>query len=142
MLLLDVNVLVGAQRNDSSPRSQVMREWLEEALTGHRVIGLSEFALSAMVRIVTHPRIFEQPTTPSQALAFADALIGAPQASVVRPGARHWAVFAALVSDHRLRGNDVPDASYAALAIEHGATLVTADRGFRRFDVPVLDPTS
>lgn len=31
------------------------------------------------------------------------------------------------------RGNLVPDAFLAALAIEHRATLVTSDRGFARF---------
>lgn len=142
MLLLDVNVLVGAQRNDASPHSRTMRRWLENALTTHTLIGVSELALSAMVRLVTHPRVFEQPSAPSEALAFADALIAAPQTSIVRPGARHWPIFADLVSQHRLRGNDIPDAYYAALALEHGATMVSADRGFRRFDIRVLDPTA
>lgn len=142
VLFLDVNVLVGAQRNDDAPHSRIMRAWLEQALTGHRTLGVSELALTAMVRIVTHPRVFEEPSSPSQALAFADALLAAPQVAVVRPGSRHWSLFRDLVATHRLRGNDVPDAFYAAVALEHGATIVTADRGFSRFDVPVLDPTA
>lgn len=142
MLLLDVNVLVGAQRNDESPHSREMRRWLDEALTAHQPIGVSELALSAMVRIVTHPRVFTHPSTPSEAIAFADALLAAGQVSIVRPGARHWPIFTGLVLEHRLRGNDVPDAYFAAVALERGATMVTADQGFRRFGVPILDPTT
>jgi toxin-antitoxin system PIN domain toxin len=142
VLLLDVNVLVGAQRNDDSPHSRTMRTWLDAALAGHEAVGVSELALSAMVRIVTHPRVFECPSKPAEALAFAEALLAAPQASVVRPGARSWQIFADLVAQHRLRGNDVPDAYYAALALEQGATVVTADRGFARFSVHTSDPTA
>ncbi|WP_072312856.1 TA system VapC family ribonuclease toxin [Agrococcus sp. Marseille-P2731] len=142
MLFLDVNVLVGAQRADDAPHSKPMRAWLEGALAGHEAIGVSELALSAMVRIVTHPRVFEQPSTPAQALAFAEALLASPQVVVVRPGARHWQIFSELVAERRLRGNDVPDAYYAAVALEQGATVVTADRGFARYDVRTLDPTA
>ena len=142
MLFLDVNVLVGAQRNDDAPHSATMRHWLEDALAGHRPVGVSELALSAMVRICTHPRVFQQPSTPAEAIAFAQALLEAPRAAVVRPGPRHWSIFRDLVTTHRLRGNDVPDAYYAALAREHGATMVTADRGLQRFGLPLLDPTT
>lgn len=142
MLLLDVNVLVGAQRNDDSPLARDMRGWLERALAGHEPIGVSELALSAMARIVTHPRVFERPSAPVEALAFADALLGSSRVSVVRPAARHWAIFAELVTGQRLRGSEIPDAYYAAIALEQGATVVTADRGFRRYGVRLLDPTA
>jgi len=142
MLFLDVNVLVGAQRNDESPRARVMRQWLEHALTGHEAIGVSELALSAMIRIVTHPRVFERPSAPAEALAFADALLASSRVAVVRPAARHWSIFAELVAGQRLRGNEIPDAYYAAIALEQGATVVTADREFRRYGVRVLDPTA
>ncbi|MFT4264616.1 MAG: PIN domain-containing protein [Nocardioides sp.] len=141
MLFPDVNVLVGAQRNDDSPHARTMRTWLEGALAGHEPVGVSELVLSGMIRIVTHPRVFAQPSTPSQALAFVDALIASPAVRVVRPAVRHWEIFAALVGDLRLRGNDVSDAYLASLATEQGATVVTADRGFGRFAVKVLDPT-
>lgn len=140
MLFCDVNVLVGAQRNDASPHAKAMRAWLVTALDGHEQVGISELVMSAMVRIVTHPRIFEQPSTPDQALAFAHSLLAAPNVTVVRAGARHWGIFADLVHQHRLRGNDVPDAYLAALALEQGAVIVTADRGFHRFGTRTLDP--
>jgi toxin-antitoxin system PIN domain toxin len=141
VLFLDVNVLVGAQRNDDSPHAHQMRSWLDQALGGHEPIGVCELALSAMVRIVTHPRVFQHPTTPAQAIEFANALLAAPRVVSVRPAGRHWPIFAELVSAQRLRGNDVPDAYYAAIALELGATVVTADRAFARYGVRTLDPT-
>jgi hypothetical protein len=47
--------------------------------------------------------------------------------------ASHWSIFRDLVASHRLRGNDVPDAYLAAIALEAGATMATLDRGFARF---------
>jgi toxin-antitoxin system PIN domain toxin len=69
-----------------------------------------------------------------EALAFVEVLRGAPNHVAVEPGPRHWAVFAGLCRSSEARGNVVPDAYLAALAIERGATMSTADRGFARFD--------
>jgi toxin-antitoxin system PIN domain toxin len=66
-------------------------------------------------------------------LAFCAAVLDAPSAVPVRPGVRHWPIFAGLCHDVGARGNLVPDAYLAALALEHGATWVTTDRGFARF---------
>lgn len=139
MLLCDVNVLVHAQRNESG-EDGVARQWLEDALNAHEAVGVSELVLSAMTRIVTHPRVFAEPSRPIEAIAFADAVLEAPAASVVRPGARHWAIFRDLVTDGRLRGNDVPDAYLAAIALEAGARMVTRDSGFKRFGLQTVNP--
>lgn len=142
MLFCDVNVLVGAQRNDESPGAAQMRAWLRQALTGHEAVGIAEFVLSAMVRIVTNGRIFTQPSAPREAIDFAEALLAAPAVQTVRPGERHWPIFADLTREHRLRGNAVQDAYLAAIALEQGATMVTADRGMARFGIRTLDPTT
>jgi predicted nucleic acid-binding protein len=51
----------------------------------------------------------------------------------VAPGRRHWAIFDRLCREIGAKGNVVPDAYLAAIALEVGAELVTADRGFGRF---------
>lgn len=141
MLFLDVNIVLSAFRFEASAQNGEMLAWLETRLSGHEPIGISEQALSSVVRISTNPRVFEQPSTPDEAIAFTDALLAAPAARVVRPGARHWSIFRELVSTLRLRGNDIPDAYLASLAMEHGATFVTRDRGFRRFEkLKTIDP--
>ena len=132
MLLADVNAFIYAHRPES-PRADEHRAWLEEALTGPEPFGVSELVLSAFLRIVTNHRVYREPSPPPVALSFCAAVLEAPAALPVRPGERHWPIFSGLCRDLGARGNVVPDAYLAALAIEHGATWVTTDRGFARF---------
>jgi hypothetical protein len=85
------------------------------------------------VRVTTHPRIFKTPTPITDALAFADTLRDQPNAVVVGPGARHWTIFERLCEAADVRGNLVPDAYLAALAIESGSDWVSTDRDYARF---------
>jgi toxin-antitoxin system PIN domain toxin len=132
VLLADVNLYVYAFRPDSE-NHQHHRSWLTSQLSGYEPFGVSEMVLSSFVRIVTNSRIFRRPDTPEAALAFCDAVLDTPAAVRVRPGPRHWEIFGDLCRSTRARGNAVPDAYLAALALEHGATLATHDHGFRRF---------
>ena len=74
-----------------------------------------------------------EPSPLSSALAFVDALLNQPNAVVLRPGARHWAIFSSLCRAAEARGNLVADAYHAALAIEHGCEWITTDRDYARF---------
>ena len=132
MLLADVNAYIYAHRPES-PRADEHRAWLEQALTGPEPFGVSELVLSAFLRIVTNHRVYREPSPPRAALSFCAAVLEAPAALPIRPGERHWPIFSGLCRDLGARGNVVPDAYLAALAIEHGATWVTTDRGFARF---------
>ena len=132
MLLVDVNTLVYAHRPES-PQATEHREWLESSLGGAEPFGVSELVLSSFLRIVTNHRIYREPTPPDQALAFCAAVLDAPSAVPVRPGPRHWRIFAGLCATVQARGNLIPDAYLAALAVEQGATWVTTDHGFARF---------
>jgi toxin-antitoxin system PIN domain toxin len=132
MLLADVNVYVYAHRRESE-RHEEYRSWLEERLIGMEPFGVSELVLSAFMRIVTNHRIYKDPTHPDSALDFCMAVLGAPAAVAIRPGERHWPIFSGLCVVTGARGNAVPDAYMAALAIEHGATWATLDQGFARF---------
>ena len=132
MVCPDVNVLVYANRLDSEDHERY-RDWLLEVANGDEAYGLSDLVLSGFLRIVTHPRIFNQPTSLVDALAFADALRSRPNRVVLAPGPRHWGIFADLCRRADVRGNRVPDAYFAALAIETGSEWITADHGFSRF---------
>lgn len=141
MLFLDVNILVYALRPDASERARMAAEWLTPRLYGHESLGISELVLASMVRIVTNHRAFSNPSSADQCMEFAQALLDAPAAITVRPGPRHWPIFRELVTAHRLRGSDVPNAYLASLAMEHGASMVTLDRGFARFEgLRTVDP--
>ena len=132
MLLPDVNVLVYAHREDS-PDHERYRTWMEAMADGPARFALSDLVLSGFVRVVTHPRVFDRPSTVAEALAFADELRARPQRVTVAPGARHWSIFVDLCERGGAKGNLVLDAYHAALAIESGSEWITTDRGFARF---------
>lgn len=132
MILPDVNILVHAFRADSEDHD-LCRSWLEEAVNGEPRFGLSPLILSSVIRIATHPKIFRQPSTRSESFGFCDALRSRPNCVLVRPGTRHWSIFAGLCDAVDARGHLVPDAWLAALAIESGCEWISLDRGFARF---------
>lgn len=125
----DVNVLVNAFRADSGHHDRC-REWLEDTVAGRKPVGLSEIVLSGVLRVLTHPRIFHPPNSPDEALAFVDALLAQPNVTQLLPGSGHWRIFCSLLATRHQRGNQIPDAYHAALAIEHGCEWVTLDHGF------------
>lgn len=132
MRCVDTNVLVYAHRPES-PDHERYRDWLDGCRGGDEALGLSALVLSGFLRVVTHPRVFRDPTPLDVALAFVEALRGTPQALGVAPGERHWGIFTRLCAEADARGNLVPDAYLAAMAIEAGATWYSADRDFARF---------
>ena len=132
MVLIDINVLVYAHRRDSLDHA-AYRCWVEDQVGSDRAYGMSELVLSGVFRIVTLPGIFKFPTTLGDALRFASALKTRPNCVIVTPGARHWEIFIHLCRAAGVKGNLVPDAYLAALAIETGSEWVTTDRDYSRF---------
>ena len=142
MLLPDVNVCLYAMRSDS-PHHQPCKTWLESAINDSEPVGVSELVLSSVLRISTNHRVFREPSRVEDVLEFCDTLMAAPAVTRVRPGARHWGIFTSLVRKHNARANDVPDTYLAALGLENGATFVTRDGDFARFEgLRRLDPIS
>lgn len=139
MRCVDVNVLVDAHRAETTAHEEV-RAWLDDARVGSELVGLSSVVASGFLRVVTHPRVFREPTPSSVALEFVEALRVSPAVVGVEPGERHWGIFVDLCGSLALRGNDIPDAYLAALALEVGATWVTSDRGFARIPGLRVEP--
>jgi hypothetical protein len=102
-------------------------------VAGPEAFAVSPLVLSGFLRVVTHPRVFTEPSSVDHALSFARALLDAGGAVTVEPGPRHWSIFQDLCRRTDARGNLVPDAYLAALAIEHGCQWITTDRDFARF---------
>lgn len=132
MNLVDVNVLIYACTRESE-RHEEYRGWLARALGGSEPLGCTSQSLASLVRVLTHPRVWRRPITIDDALTLARAVRSAPAIVFLEPGERHWEIFAALCRDADARGNLVMDAWLAALAIEHGCTVITTDRDFARF---------
>jgi toxin-antitoxin system PIN domain toxin len=132
MILMDVNILVYAHREDTTDHP-AYRDWVEDTINGGSAYGVSELVLSGFIRVVTHPKVFEQPTPLEVALDFVTQIRSQPQAVSVRPGPRHWTIFEQLLRTNNATGNLVPDVYHAALAIESGCDWITTDKGFLRF---------
>ncbi len=133
MLLPDVNVLIYAHREDSTSDHPRYAEWLTQLATGPQPFALSVLTLSGLVRIVTNRRIFKRPSTLEEVFAFVAELMRRPTARVVAPGPDHLSIFEQLCRESDAAGKLVADAQHAAVAIEHGCTMVTTDSDFDRF---------
>ncbi|MDQ3114712.1 MAG: PIN domain-containing protein [Actinomycetota bacterium] len=131
-MLVDANILLYAVDEDS-PFHPAARGWLEAALAGPRRVGIPWSSLTAFVRIATHPRATHSPLSPAEAWEFVDDWLDAPATWVPAAGRGHRDLLGRLVRDLDLRGNLVSDAALAALCIEHGLQIVSADSDFARF---------
>jgi toxin-antitoxin system PIN domain toxin len=130
--LHDVNVCVAAFRTDHI-HHDVARQALLRDVNGESLFCVSPLVFSAMVRVTTNSKFMQKPSALAEAFAFCDAVLSSGVATVVEPGARHWAIFRRLCQETDTRGPRVTDAWLAALAIERGCTWVTLDRDFARF---------
>jgi toxin-antitoxin system PIN domain toxin len=131
-MIVDANILLYAV-DEASPYHGRARGWLETALNGTRRVGLPWASLTAFLRIATHPRALAAPLGSADAWAYVEDWLNAPTAWVPQPGRAHREILGRLVRDLDLRGNLVPDAVLAALCVEHGSSIVSADSDFARF---------
>ncbi|WP_049565972.1 type II toxin-antitoxin system VapC family toxin [Nonomuraea sp. SBT364] len=132
MRMLDVNMLVNAQRRDMEHHEPCLT-LLRELLRGDEAYAVSDFVINGFLRVVTNSRI-PGATTFATASRFAESVRNQPHAVVVHAGPRHWEIFTKLCREAGATGKLVPDAYLAALAIEHGCEFVTCDKDFARFE--------
>ncbi len=131
-MLIDSNILLYAV--DASSRfHDEAAEWLVAQMNGPRRVGFPWQSLGAFLRISTHPRASEHPLSPDEAWGHVEAWLAADPAWIPRPTERHAEVLGSLIRSYQLRANLISDAHLAALAIEHGLTVWSADTDFARF---------
>lgn len=139
-MLLDADLLLYAVDRSSS-HHEAAATWLTEQLNGERRVGVPWQSLGAFLRIATHPRALPRPLRAATAWERVADWLDAPAAWVPSPGPDHARLLGRLIIDHGIRGNLVPDAQLAALAVEHGLTVCSTDTDFARFkDVPWVNP--
>ena len=132
MDLLDANILIGAFRPDD-PDHETLKAWLEETLHEGHAVTYPALVEAAFLRIVTHPDIFQTPSSLEEAVEFLQAVQESGQFRetpwTLRMRGRWWQWCREL----GLAGNDINDACLAATAAESRCRLVTRDGGFSRF---------
>jgi hypothetical protein len=129
----DVSVLVAASRSDH-PHHAVARAWRMQALaqaTQGQPLKLQPMVLASVLRLLTHPKVFVQPTPMAEALRFVDALLAAPGVELTALG-EEWPALRGLCADKALSANAVPDAWLAAAVLHQGEHLVSFDADFKR----------
>lgn len=132
-MLLDANILLYAV-DSTSPFHGRTRHWLESHLNGASRVGLPWLSLTAFIRISTNPRALREPLSIRQAWSFVEDWLAAAATWIPAPGRGHQQILGRLLADLDLRANLGTDAVLAALCIEHGLQIVSADSDFARFD--------
>lgn len=69
----DVNVLVAASRADH-PHHATARDWLESVLADRGRLTLLPTVTASFLRLVTHPKVFVEPTPLDAALDFIEVV--------------------------------------------------------------------
>ncbi len=131
-MLVDANLLLYAADKQSS-HNRAAVEWITEKLNGPRRVGLPWQSLAAFLRVATHPRALAHPLTPAVAWRQVTDWLAAPAAWVPAPGPFHAELLGGLITRYEVGGNLIPDARLAALALEHGLAVCSADTDFARF---------
>lgn len=131
-MLLDANLLLYAV-DSTSRENAAAAAWLQGILTGDRRVGLPWQTIGAFMRIATHPRVTTDPLSGAEAWGFVERWLAAGPTWVPPATERTAAVLGRLIETTPATGNLVPDAQLAALAVEHGLVVMTADTDFARF---------
>ena len=132
MRLVDANILVYAFTT-SFPQHERARAWLDERLSDAVPLGLPWSSLLAFVRLTSNHRLFERPVSVAMAWRQVDAWLSCEASWAPNPTPRHREVIGGLLAAPGLRAEHVPDAHLAALALEHGLAVASADADFSRF---------
>ena len=133
MIAVDTNVLVYAHRRDSefhAPAAEAVRHLAESPAQW----AVPWPCLHEFYSIVTHPRIYDPPSSPAAAADQLAAWLESPSVVPLSEGESYWPTLSSLLSSARVTGPLVHDARIAALCLSHGIReLWSADREFGRF---------
>lgn len=132
-MLIDANILLYAVVSDY-PQHTIAKDWFEKQLNGPRQVAIPWPSLLAFIRISTNHKLFSQPFSVQQAWDYVDEWTGLSSVWIPQPLERHGEILKDLLLKTNASGNLVPDAHLAAIAIEHGLTVYSADRDFARFE--------
>lgn len=132
MKLVDLNVLIYATDARSKHHSSA-KPWLDDAMSGTGTVALPTAVTVGYVRLTTNPAVMVEPLGITRAVEIVQSWIMRANVAVPQPTARHYELLEELVAATGTGGNLVSDAHLAALAIEHGAELVSYDSDYSRF---------
>lgn len=134
MIAVDTNILIYAHRGETELHGTAAARLVALAEGAERW-ALPVFCVTEFMRVVTHRRVFNPPSTVAQASAFIEGIVAAPSCELAQPGLEFLELLFETARQADARGNLMFDAQIAALCREHGIdTILTNDRDFRRFE--------
>jgi uncharacterized protein len=132
VIVFDANLLIYAYDSGATQHAPA-REWVENTFSGVDLVGLPWQAILAFLRFMTNRRLPGPRFSVQQACEIVDGWLGQSNVRLLIPGDQHWLFLRRLLLEGQASGPLVSDAVIAALTIEYGGVLHTADRDFARF---------
>ncbi|TDI40746.1 MAG: PIN domain-containing protein [Acidobacteria bacterium] len=133
MIAVDANILVYAHRRDS-PFHEVAASVMTTLAEQRQGWAIPWPCVHEFFAIVTHRRIFKQPSPVKTALGQLKAWLESPSLALLSESDGYWEKLSKLLESSRITGARVHDARIAALCLHHSVErLWTADRDFSRF---------
>ena len=133
MIAVDTNILVYAHHEASQFHKKAKYQLTEFANSSVRW-GIPVFCIGEFLRVITHPKVFSNPYTPSEAIEALARLVQAPTLKLLYPSANYLSLLASAIRETNAAGNLVFDAQIVAVCRENGVTaLLTEDQDFDRF---------
>jgi toxin-antitoxin system PIN domain toxin len=134
VIAIDTNILVYAHREEL-PLHREARARLIELAEGVEPWALPVFCIGEFLRVVTHPRLFDPPSTIRQGVQAIGNLLESPSCVILNPAEGFWPILAEIVKDANAKGNILYDAQIVAVSLEHGVReILSEDRDFHRFE--------
>jgi uncharacterized protein len=132
VIVVDANLLIYSYDASSAHHVKSIA-WLERVLSSEEPVGFSWQTLCAFLRVTTNRRIPGQRVTLHDATDAVQEWLEQPIVQILLPGEQHWALLRQMIVEGGASGPLVSDAELAALTLEYGGVLHTADRDFARF---------
>jgi toxin-antitoxin system PIN domain toxin len=132
MNVVDLNVLLYAVNEDSAHHEKAYA-WWETALNADQPIALAWTVVLGFLRIVTNPKSAARPIPLRSAIEKVDGWLTHPNVRLIAETEHHWMLLREMIEETGTAGNLTTDAHLAAIAISHGARLISCDSDFVRF---------
>jgi toxin-antitoxin system PIN domain toxin len=132
LIIIDANLLIYAY-DQRSPHHQKSSAWIETVFSDTEPVGLPWQSVSAFLRVTTNRRLPGRGVTLQEAVQTVEDWMNEPNVRILVPGDGYWSLLRRMIVDGQASGALVSDAEIAALTIENGGVLYTADRDFARF---------
>lgn len=138
---IDANILLYASNVEANENARALA-FLQDRPNDPDLLCLTWPALMAYQRIATHPAIFQQPLSPTEAWSNVENLLALPRARILVEDDNFHVTYQQVTHGLNVRGNLVPDAHIATLLRQHGVERIyTNDADFRKFDfLEVVNP--